>query len=260
MIKSLEVNLEFTEVVAERNYKNVSALATLLGDSVGIEKFGEEQWHSMCYPAEEKMRIWAPPKFSDGKLSIAVTPYGWDDLQRHKQIHSIGTFDDSDPLKYMIHAIALTANGLVESADGKLIFHRKKDGAKEGTIHTFGGYVTREDVKSGGISQAIARELGEKDELGLRHDEMEVTQLFGTQNGLPSTLWGFGTAAVYGIVRTNLTFLEMQERINTLPARESLAKKIYGIEIEKIADLEKNFDVHPQTRQVIDVMREIYLR
>jgi hypothetical protein len=190
-------------------------------------------------------------------------PYQWSDLQAYRQLMPVGPCTEDDSRAYLLNAITLTANALIETKDSWLIFHIKKGGAKQGSVHTFGGYVTREDIEKQGIASALVRELGESSEIGLTEREISVQNLFGTPHGYPSILWNFGTGAVYGIVKIPLTAAEVQERMDAASAEESLTKKLFAIPQKEISHLEakagmQQYTIHPQTAQVLETMIALY--
>ncbi|MEK6854747.1 MAG: hypothetical protein AABX73_00825 [Nanoarchaeota archaeon] len=258
-MEGLEVDVRIVEPEYAQPYRTFLNDILSLGDVIGREKYGEEKWHKMLYPSEEKLRIKNPPRSYGSRLEIDAATYSWDDLQRNKVLQPIGKFDEDDPIKYYLNGVALTANGLIETADGNLVFHYKRGGAKQGSIHTFGGYVTKEDINIGGIREAVLRELEEKEEVGLKREEMKATALFGTPNKKPSILWDFGTGAIYCIVKTSLSSNEIQERVNSIPEKgESLVKNLYVIPLDNIKNLQTEKNVHPQTKQVVPTIIEMY--
>jgi hypothetical protein len=232
-------------------HENIASALANAGDVKGRNQYGDK-WNEKLYPSEEKLRIWHPPYLDHKNLEIRVIPYQWADLQRMRQIQPVGSFNDSDPMKYVCNAIALTGNGLLISDDNQFIFHRKKGGAKNGSIHTFGGYILRTDIsEEGDIANAILRELSEPTEIGLQQEEMTIERYFGTHEGMPSILWGFGTGAVYAAVRVHLSAHEIQQRFESIPREESLTKKLEIIAQSDLRSLENNPEIHPQTRNVI---------
>jgi hypothetical protein len=248
--RGLDVQIEI-EAPSEE-YANISGGLARVGHAVGKAKHGKDEWNKKCYPSEEKLRIWMPPRLTGDTLELKVIPYEWADLQAMREIQPVGKFKDDEKMKYWANAVALTANALLETADGNLIFHKKKGGAKGGSIHTFGGYASRQDLERGGsIKSTIVRELMEKSELGLKPEELEVTALFGTAEGRPSILWDFGTGAVYGIVKTPLTTKDLQKRMFEISAEESLDKRLYVIPAKEAEKLARADNIHPQTKQVI---------
>jgi len=257
---TFDTTITLTKTVTDPAYTTVTQSYTERGETKGLQTFGRETWNKRCYPSEEKFRIWTPPTLSGGTLELNVTPFGWDNLQRYKQVQEDGDFDHTTPSNWHQHAIALTGNGLIQTEDDQLIFHYKKGGAKQGSIHTFGGYASREDLERGGIERTILRELSERNEVGLTPDEMRVTTLFGTLEGQPSVLWGFGTGAVYGLVRTSLTVEEVQSRVNQLDptTSESLVNALYVVPIDDVARLSQEPNIHPQTRKVLPVIEQLF--
>lgn len=260
MVTNISVHTRLTENLDPLSiYSQISQEMSRIGNTVGQHRFNEK-WQGKLYPSEEKLRIWTPPKLEDNsRLYVGVTPFGWDDLQRMRQMQPVGNYQDDDPLKYALNAVALTINGVIESDDGYLVFHRKKGGAKEGSIHTFGGYVERGDInKDGDISDGILRELSEKNEIGLKRDEMAVQGYFGTEQGKPSILWDFGTGAIYARVKAHLPLKEIQERMMQIGAEESLDKKLYTVLRTDAAKLEREQTIHPQTKAVLPVLVALY--
>ena len=254
----LDVKVLLVESPDNEIYHKMSEEAVGCGNALGNQKFGEEGWHKKQFPSEEKLRICTLPQVSGRSLTIDVTPYQWSDLQAYKQVQPDERFGEKDERRYFANAIALTANGLIQTGDGKLIFHFKKGGAAEGSIHTFGGYVSRQDIEAGGIEQTIVRELSEKDEVGLKRGEMLVDGLFGTLEKMPAILWDFGTGAIYGLVKTNLSSAEIQDRVKSIDAGESLIKRLYVLPIEDVKKLETQTNIHPQTRLVLPIISGIY--
>lgn len=226
------------------------------GDYHGKKKFGDS-WQGMLSPSEEKLRILAT-KRSNHTLDIDVTPYPWSDLQKMRQVQPNTIYDTDDQRRYLVNAVALTVNGLIETTDSYLVFHRKKGGAKEGSIHTFGGYVIPDDLDKGGLVKALTRELTEKSEIGLNHDEFSVDGFFGTSEGLPSILWDFRTGAVYGRVKTQLTHQELQQRLEKISGEENLERKLHIIACEDVKSLRTLDNIHPQTKQVVETIVAIY--
>lgn len=240
-------------------YFKYSQLAKVLGDMVGCYRYGDQVWIENLSPSEEKLRIWKPPSIRKAEipiLDIQVIPYQWSELQRQRQIQPIGNFKDSDPLKWMLNAVVLTANASILTADGYLIFHRKRGGAKNGSIHAFGGYVTRKDITDRKIESTIKRELEE--EIGLREEELEILGYYGTPEGMPAILWNFGTGAVYASVRTGLTSTELEDRLRQKEDEETL--ELFKLNKKDIRRLpSRDFNIHPQTSLVVSTMEALYL-
>jgi len=252
MPEGLKVGVRIAEPSGE--YSELSGNMIAAGHLAGRARYGEK-WEGKCVPSEEKLRIYRPPETSGGLMTIDAVPFGWSDLQAYRQLQPVGAPSEDDPMSYWLNAVALTANALIQTEDGKLVFHRKKGGAKPGSIHAFGGYVKPED---GGIEAAIARELMEGSETGLGKGEFEVGPLFGTPEGKPSILWDFGTGAVYGVVRARMAAAQMQERMAAIPADESLSKGLYVVDLADVRKLEGLDDLHPQTRRVLPTIEAMY--
>ncbi len=240
------------------SFTTLSSMLAQAGDLVGTANYGDTKWKMMLFPSAEKLRIIHPSCMMDSRLVISVMPYQWSELQRHKQIQPVGNLNRLNPQSYAFNAIALTANAVVETADGNLVFHRKKGGAHHGLIHSRGGYVKSCDIKDGDISSAVLRELNEKSELGLKLEEMEVCGFFGTPKGMPVILWELGIGAVYSLVRTPMTLTELSERFKSVCGEESLDKRLYILKKDQIRRLSVQPDIHPQTRFVVPTMIELF--
>ncbi len=264
IINEVLVNLTEPQDMNDRYFK-VSNEIVVAGNEAGVRNNGANGWFNRRFPSTEKMRIWKAPEYRDGILRLDVTPYHWSEIQAHRELAESRNVSYQRMRSFYKRAIALTANAFVLSKDGHLILHKKKGGAWHGQLHTFGGYVERidldESLEDKTIRKAIARELTEKSELGLRRREFKLRGLFGTPEGLPSFLWDFGTAAVYGYVETNLNFDDFKGRIGD----ESLDNEVYAIPLDVIMDenkldkwlAERKLKIHSQTEQVFPTIREM---
>ena len=161
--------------------------------------------------------------------------------------------NNGHPENLLSNSIVLTVNAWIETSDHKLIFHQKNGGAASGSYHTFGGYVECDLPGLGypDLKASLDHELQSDEELGLSSHEYDVIDYFGTKEGKPSILSEFGTAAVYALVHTSLSAEELQRRIETIPATESLSKKLFCLSIDDLV-YSNNIPFHPQTKQVVD--------
>jgi hypothetical protein len=248
----------------DERYFEVSSSVVASGNNQGERRVGVKNWHLARFPSNEYLRIWRAPENREGTLTIDVTPYDWSQFQAHREY--IKTVDARGEKKhdYYRAGIALTANALVLTLDDKVILHRKKGGAVEGSLHTFGGYVERKDlgIGSGTVKNALRREIMEKSELGLGNEEFFVNELFGTPEGLPSILWTHGTSAVYGAVSVLIESDELKGRVGA----ESLDGRAYAIPLDVFLDegkperwvAERGLEIHPQTAQILPTIREMW--
>jgi hypothetical protein len=241
MITTLNVVIEKTEPT--ERYHEVTSRQLRKGEETGRKKLGDS-WEQRLYPSSEKLRIWKEPKILENTLYLDVVPFQWSDLQRYRQIQPV---DSDEP--YLDNAIALTANAVLRSSDNKFIFHIKKGGAKEGSVHTFGGYVLPTDND---IRASISRELTENSEIGLQITEFHINDLFGTSKGMPSILWDYGTGAIYADVTTSLSSSDLQDRMYNISSEESLKKELV------ITDSLYLRNYHPQTASVMETMLAKY--
>ena len=87
---------------------------------------------------------------------------------------------------------------------------------------------------------------------------MKVLSFFGTPDGMPAILWGFGTGAVYSHVKTPMTLAELSERFKNISGEETLDKKLYILGRKEIQKLSVEPDVHPQTQLVVPTMIALF--
>jgi len=216
-------------------------------------------WGRMTWSDEKLLRLVGPPVTDGRTMRIDMAEYDWKDLQSHRQFQS-NTLNDSDSLSYILNTVVLTANAVIHTSDQKLVFHYKKGGAAYGSIHSFGGYVHKKDIDKGGLEHALIRELSEPDELGLEPGRLNVAGLFGTAQGMPSILWDWGTAAVYGLVKADYSSGDLTKRLQEIPARETAGQGLYIIEPDQLHRLSQASNLHPQTRKILPVLESIYTR
>lgn len=246
MSNYIDVNLNMFD------YKSIELEAFQLkrGHELGQEKFGEK-WEKMIEPWEKKLRIVRAPFFDGDELNLRVSEYEWPNLQKMRMVQASQRPEDED-MSYLKNVVVLTGNAFLRTWDDRLVFHYKKGGYLNKGIHTFGGYVTSEDLAMhNSIENAIVRELCENDELGLEKSKINIEGLFGTLQNLPSILWDFGTAAIYGDVYIEYTSKELRQKVLDMPLGETESKKLYIIQPNQLDSLVHHPNLHPQTRKVI---------
>jgi hypothetical protein len=243
------------------NYAGVTNAAVLFGLTLGEKKFGAASFAKKRFPSETKIRIIETPYVDKSVLYVGVTPFEWSDLVSYRQIMPCGKtgWDFTGEESLLRNSLTLTANAVLRTSDDQLFFHVKKGGAKEGSIHTFGGYVSPEDLSGENpIEVALRRELMEKSELGLREEDFgKLGPYFGEEGDMPSALWNFGTAAVYGVVEVNKSTEELARGVGD----ETLEGKVFSIPIKEVSKLTEMKNIHPQTAQslpfLVDVVNQV---
>lgn len=238
----------------DEDYSRITRAAVELGVVLGEKRYGADKFKGKRFPSEEKLRV-VRASSNEDILQIDVVPFQWSDLVAYRELMPSGATGYEAQNALLRNALALTANAVLRTIDNRLLFHMKKGGASEGSVHTFGGYVSRADLtQADPIAAALVRELMEKSELGLSfNDFLTIGPYLGERGNLPAALWDFGTAAVYGVVNITRT----SQEIAAQAGEETLEGKTYSIHTGEVKGLEK-VNIHPQTAKVIPSLIEVF--